>query len=441
MFFPAAALIAFVLAAALYVASFFGAHNASLALRALVAFVAGSFGSLAAAWMARRVRSRALAGLAPVGLAILLLAVIFRVLIASGDPRIVTWQIAAYAFGACAVALIANLSRASADLATATNAFACVAAANVAAMLLGVSFFATFGTAGVAFPLAASGFGWVAAVVALLVFRAPGRSMEALAGVLGIAALYGAVRVCLDGDWMLFFAGVAGLIVAFALIRLGRSFAPIGIVAILILLAYALGIRAGLANPVRGITPEAAGVYGVAVAMIGMIALTAFRPALLWRSAAPLTAFVLFFAYADRVRHAIARFRDIELFRAHFGVDFSIAPVFAAALVGAAFIFGFRALVLRRGEKSAPLPGIAALVTPLIILWIWRWFGPPGQTLTTEATPLGAVSLAAFLAGAAITGFLLSYSKSGDAEELRAAILSLILFVGALALVTVPVAL
>ncbi len=441
MFFPAAALIAFVLAAALYVASFFGAHDASLALRALVAFVAGSFGSLAAAWVSKQVRSRALAGLAPVGLAILLLGLIFRLYIASGDPRVVTAQIAAYAFGACAVALIANLAGASSDLITATSVFACVAAANVAAMLLGISFFADFGPAGLAFPLAASGFSWIASVVALLSFREPGRWSEGLAGVLGIGALYGAARLCLDGDWMLFFAAVAGLAAAFGLIRLSRSFAPIGIVAILILLAYVLGTRAGLADPVRGITPESAGVYGVAVAAVGMICLTVFRPALFWRSAPPLAAFVLFFAYADRVRHALARFRDIELFRVHFAVDFSIAPVFAAALVGSAFIFGFRALVLRRGERPAPLPGIAALLTPLIVLWIWRWFSTPRQTLGAEATPLGAASLAAFVAAAAITGFLLAYSKSSDTEGLRGTILSLILFLGALALVTVPVTL
>lgn len=439
MFFPAAALIAFALAAALYVASFFGAHDASLALRALVAFVAGSFGSLAAAWISRQVRSGALTGLAPVGLATLFLAVIFRIFIAAADPRVATGQIAAYAFGACAVALIANLTGASTDPITAVNVFACVAAANVAAMLLGISFFAAFGTAGLAFPLAASAFGWVASVVALLAFREPGRWSEVLAGVLGIAALYAAARLCLDGDWMLFFAAVAGLGAALALIRLERSFAPIGIVAILILLAYVLGIRAGLADPVRGITPESAGVYGVAVAAMGMICLTAFRPSLFWRSAAPLTAFVLFFAYADRIRHAVARARDIELFRVHFAVDFSIAPVFAAALVGGAFIFGFRALVLRRGAKPAPLPGIAALLTPLIVLWIWRWFGSPGQILITEATPIGAASLAAFLAAATITGFLLAYSKSGDGEGLRCTILSSILFLGALALVTVPV--
>ncbi|HXF26567.1 MAG TPA: hypothetical protein VN610_04800, partial [Bryobacteraceae bacterium] len=217
MFFPAAALIAFVLAAALYVASFFGAHDTSLALRALVAFVVGAYGSLAAAWISRQVRSRALTGLAPAGLAILLLGIIFRIFIAAADPRAVTAQIAAYAFGACAVALIANLAGASADLVTATNVFACVAAANVAAMVLGISFFAAFGPVGLAFPLAASGFGWIASVVALLAFREPGRWSEGLAGVLGIAALYGAARLCLDGDWMLFFATVAGLVAAFGL--------------------------------------------------------------------------------------------------------------------------------------------------------------------------------------------------------------------------------
>src|SRR5437867_5797863 len=193
--------------------------------------------------------------------------------------------------------------------------FESTAAENVGAMILGAALFPVFGIKGILFPLVARAFGLVASIVGVLVVktREDRDPMQALnrgfyvTTVLALVGFYAAVQMLLKGNMMLFAAGVVGIATSFLFVYITQYYteykyrpvqsiakacltgpattiisgfaiglecvaAPVIVISAAIMSSYYLGINAGL----TGVTQQSAGLYGTAIATMGMLSTAAY---------------------------------------------------------------------------------------------------------------------------------------------------------------------
>jgi K(+)-stimulated pyrophosphate-energized sodium pump len=307
--------------------------------------------------------------------------------------------------------------------------FESTAAENIGAMILGVSLYPVFGLKGVLFPLLARAFGLIASIVGVMVVRVKGDEdpMKSLnrgyyvTTVLAMAGFYIAVQLLLGGNLYLFAAGVVGIVTAFLFVYITQYYteykyrpvlaiaescktgpattiitgfavalectaAPVVVISGAILASYYLGANAGLNVPA-----SAAGLYGTAIATMGMLASAAYilamdtfgpitdnaggivemskQPEEIRKrtdrldsvgnttkaltkgyaiGSAALAAFLLFSAYIDEVKLHLGMKIDDS-----FPVDIGNVPVFTGALLGAMLVFLFSALAIRAVGRVA----------------------------------------------------------------------------------------
>nr|WP_205633771.1 sodium-translocating pyrophosphatase [Labilithrix luteola] len=388
-----------------------------------------------------------------------------------GAPRAVPYQIVGFAFGASFVALFAQLGGGiytkSADIGAdlvgkvekgipeddprnpavvadlvgdnvgdcagrGADIFESASAETIGAMILGVTLYPVFGSAGVLFPLVAGGFGLLASIVGILASRMKNESDDPMSAMtrghlvtllFTSVGLYVAVQYLLGGNAWLLVAGLIGVLASFVFAAITRLYTGIGhrpvswiaesslsgpatnitsgfsvalestalpvvTIAVALLSAYECGLH-GLPN-VPG-----AGLYGTAVATIGMLStvgyvlsMDMFGPitdnagGIVEMSgasdeartrtdrldaagnvtkattkgyaigSATLAAFLLFSAYLDEVtllaRAKLTAAGDIHAASFHFAhIDIAKVPVFLAALAGATVVFVFSGLAIR----------------------------------------------------------------------------------------------
>ncbi|MBI1748861.1 MAG: sodium-translocating pyrophosphatase [Acidobacteria bacterium] len=302
--------------------------------------------------------------------------------------------------------------------------FESTAAENIGAMILGVALFGVYGIGGILFPLLARAFGLIATIVGVMVVRTKGNEdpMSALnrgyyvTTVLAMIGFYVAVWKLLNNNLWFFFAGVIGILTALAFVFITQyytdyKYRPVKSIAEASLTGPATNIIAGLAvgfectgMPVMVISAaiwgayycgvralpgvEGAGLYGTAVATMGMLAPCAYILAMdtfgpitdnaggivemshaseeirartdrldavgnttkaLTKGyaigSAALAAFLLFSAYIDEVK----KITHDKVF----AVDLTRVEVFIGALIGATLCFVFSALAIRAVGKAA----------------------------------------------------------------------------------------
>ncbi len=305
--------------------------------------------------------------------------------------------------------------------------FESTAAENIGAMIIGIALFPLFGIKGIFFPLVARAFGLIASIVGVLVVRTKEQGedpMQALnrgylvTTVLAMAGFYVAVRTMLQDNLWFFAAGIVGIITSFLFVWITQYYTeyryrpvlsiakasitgpatniitgfavalectalPVVTISAAILLSYYFGERGLPGN-------ASAGLYGTAIATMGMLSTAAYILAMdtfgpitdnaggiIEMSGAPedvrrrtdrldsvgnttkaltkgyaigsaaLAAFLLFSAYLDEVTHLTGE-------RFHV-VDIGKVPVFIGALVGAALIFLFSSFAIKAVGKAAYL--------------------------------------------------------------------------------------
>src|SRR5712692_2659614 len=305
--------------------------------------------------------------------------------------------------------------------------FESTAAENVGAMILGAALFPVFGIEGILFPLVARAFGLIASIVGVLVVktREDRDPMQALnrgfyvTTVLALVGFYAAVQMLLKGNIMLFAAGVVGIATSFLFVYITQYYteykyrpvqsiakacltgpattiisgfaiglecvaAPVLVISAAIMSSYYLGINAGLV----GVTQQSAGLYGTAIATMGMLSTAAYILAMdtfgpitdnaggiiemshqpeeirnrtdrldsvgnttkaLTKGyaigSAALAAFLLFSAYLNEVEHLTGR--------PFHTVDIAKPEVFVGGLLGAMLVFLFSGLAIRAVGRAA----------------------------------------------------------------------------------------
>jgi K(+)-stimulated pyrophosphate-energized sodium pump len=303
--------------------------------------------------------------------------------------------------------------------------FESTAAENIGAMILGVALFPVFGVGGILFPLVARSFGLLASIVGILLAKARKNEdpMKALnrgyyiASILAAILFYYATMMMLgtpaQAIWF-FYAGMVGLVMSVVFVfitqyyteyrfRPVRSIAeasktgpatniitgfsvalentalPIIVIAVSLILSYNFGVMSGVPN---------GGLYGTAIATMGMLATAAYilamdtfgpitdnaggivemshAPADIRKNtdrldavgnttkaltkgyaigSAALAAFLLFAAYMDEVAALTGQAFAV--------VDLAKIQVFAGAMLGAMLIFLFSSLAIRAVGKTA----------------------------------------------------------------------------------------
>ncbi|MBI4022442.1 MAG: sodium-translocating pyrophosphatase [Candidatus Andersenbacteria bacterium] len=293
--------------------------------------------------------------------------------------------------------------------------FESTAAENIGAMVLGAALFPVFGLAGILYPLVLRAFGLLASMAGVLVVRAQetDEPMKALnrgyfvTAALVTVAFYFVTQQMLGNIWF-FWAGVVGIVTSIVFLYITQyyteaRFRPVRDIAQAsqtghatnIITGYAVGLestgltvlaisaallvayRLGLASGIPG-----GGLYGTAVATMGMLATAAYVLAMdtfgpivdngagiaemageggvarevmdkldaagnttkaLTKGyaigSAALAAFLLFSAYLEEVHLAV--------------VDLAKVEVFVGALIGAALVFVFSSLAIRAVSKAA----------------------------------------------------------------------------------------
>uniref|UniRef100_A0A7C4R4X8 K(+)-insensitive pyrophosphate-energized proton pump n=1 Tax=candidate division CPR3 bacterium TaxID=2268181 RepID=A0A7C4R4X8_UNCC3 len=293
--------------------------------------------------------------------------------------------------------------------------FESTAAENIGAMILGVALYPTFGIYGILFPLVLRAFGLIASIIGILAARAKEGSdpMVALnrgyfvtSGLAAIAFYF--VTMQMLGNIWFFFAGLVGIATSIVFIYITQyyteaKYRPVreiaqssetghatniisgysvglestGLTVLVISLALLISYKLGSLSMVVG-----GGLYGTAVATMGMLATAAYILAMdtfgpivdngagiaemsgesgntreimdrldsagnttkaLTKGyaigSAALAAFLLFSAYLEEVHLTI--------------VDLAKVEVFVAALIGAMLVFLFSALAMRAVSKAA----------------------------------------------------------------------------------------
>ncbi|HWP35624.1 MAG TPA: sodium-translocating pyrophosphatase [Thermodesulfobacteriota bacterium] len=309
--------------------------------------------------------------------------------------------------------------------------FESTAAENIGAMILGVALYPVYGIGGVLFPLVARAFGLIATIVGILAVRAREDEdpMAALnrgyyvASALAIAGFYVAVRWLLGNNLWFFAAGVIGVLTAIAFVYITQYYTeykfrpvreiaqasqtgpatniitgfavglectalPVFVISAALLGAYYAGVQSGIQQLAPGITDAQAGLYGTAVATMGMLGTAAYilamdtfgpitdnaggiiemsrQPDEIRRrtdrldavgnttkaltkgyaiGSAALAAFLLFSAYLDEVTALIGRPFHV--------VDLGKIEVFIGALLGAMLVFWFSALAIKAVGRAA----------------------------------------------------------------------------------------
>jgi K(+)-stimulated pyrophosphate-energized sodium pump len=308
--------------------------------------------------------------------------------------------------------------------------FESTAAENVGAMILGIALFPVFGMGGIVFPLLARAFGLIATIVGVMVVRCrededPMKALNRgylVTTVLAMAGFAAAVYLLLQPlpgatvsqIWLLA-AGIIGILTAYAFVWITQYYTeyryrPVRSIAEASKTGPATNIIAGLAVgmectglPVLVISAAllgaywcgtlalgdipGAGLYGTAIATMGMLAPCAYilamdtfgpitdnaggiiemskQPEEIRRKtdrldsvgnttkaltkgyaigSAALAAFLLFSAYLDEVQ---------KITGSHMGVDLTKVPVFVGGLVGATLVFVFSALAIKAVGKAA----------------------------------------------------------------------------------------
>ncbi len=320
--------------------------------------------------------------------------------------------------------------------------FESTAAENVGAMILGAALFPVFGIKGILFPLVIQAINLIASIIGVSIVRARededpmhalnrGYYVTSLLALVGFAA---AVYYMLQGRWWLLASGVVGIVMSFLFVRITeyytetryrpvRSIAeasltgpatniisglavgmetpamPVIVISLALLLSYYFGVR-GLADH-AGISNYARGVYGTAIATMGMLSASAYILAMdtfgpitdnaggiiemsnqpdnvrqktdkldaagnttkaLTKGyaigSASLAAFLLFSAYLESVHDIVAhRFADAgQVLPAgwHFSnVNLASVPVFVGALLGAMLTYLFSSLAIKAVGRTA----------------------------------------------------------------------------------------
>jgi K(+)-stimulated pyrophosphate-energized sodium pump len=399
--------------------------------------------------------------------------------------------------------------------------FESTAAENVGAMILGIALYPVFGLGGILFPLLARAFGLLATIVGIYVVRCrededPMNGLNRgylVTTILAMGGFYGAVQLLLQPapgtiahTSYLVLAGVIGILTAYAFVWITQYYTeykyrpvreiaeasktgpatniisgiavgfectglPVLVISAALLSSYWCGQMA-----LPGIDPISAGLYGTAIATMGMLAPCAYilamdtfgpitdnaggiiemskQPEAIRHKtdrldsvgnttkaltkgyaigSAALAAFLLFSAYLDEVR---------KITGVHMGVDLTKVPVFVGGLLGACLVFVFSALAIKAVGKAAQvviaevrrqfkenpgimagtskpdyarcvdivtrgalremvLPGMLAVLTPVVVGFTFKYLGPEGSQTGVEA-------VAALLMVGTIAGILLA---------------------------------
>jgi K(+)-stimulated pyrophosphate-energized sodium pump len=319
--------------------------------------------------------------------------------------------------------------------------FESTAAENVGAMILGTALYPVFGVKGILFPLIVHAINLVASFVGVLVVhsREDQDPMDALnrgyyvTTLLALAGFAVAVYYMLQGRWWLLSCGVVGMVTSFLFVRITEYYTetryrpvqsianasltgpatniisglavgmetpamPVVVISAALLLSYYFGVR-GLAD--TSISDYAKGIYGTAIATMGMLSSAAYILAMdtfgpitdnaggiiemsdqpdsvrektdkldaagnttkaLTKGyaigSAALAAFLLFSAYLETVHGIVAqRFADahqvLDPNWSFTNINLASVPVFVGALLGAMLIFLFSSFAIKAVGRTA----------------------------------------------------------------------------------------
>ncbi len=320
--------------------------------------------------------------------------------------------------------------------------FESTAAESVGAMILGASLFPVFGVKGIIFPLVAQAINVVASVVGVAVVRSSEHEepMHALnrgfyvTTFLALAGFALAVYTMLDARWWLLGCGVCGIVSAFLFVRITEYYTetrfgpvksialasetgpatniisglavgmetpalPVLVIGAALLLSYYFGVRA-LAD-VTTISAYAKGIYGTAIATMGMLSSSAYILAMdtfgpitdnaggiiemsnqpmetrektdkldaagnttkaLTKGyavgSAALAAFLLFSAYLQSVHDIVGQRLSMvgQMLPAGWSfntVNLASVPVFVGAMIGAMLVFLFSSMAIKAVGRAA----------------------------------------------------------------------------------------
>src|SRR5574337_1034432 len=310
--------------------------------------------------------------------------------------------------------------------------FESTAAENIGAMILGVALFDKFGVLGIFFPLVARAFGLIASIAGVWVVRTKEQGQDPMSALnrgylvttlLAMGGFYVAVRYLLQNNLWFFAAGVIGIVTSFLFVWITQYYTeyryrPVRSIAQSSVTGAATNIITGFAValectalPVITISaailgsyycgkrgmPDlpGAGLYGTAIATMGMLSTAAYILAMdtfgpitdnaggiIEMSGAPedvrkrtdrldsvgnttkaltkgyaigsaaLAAFLLFSAYLDEVT-VLVREKTGDLAYHFSRVDIGKVPVFIAAFIGAALVFLFSAFAIKAVGRAA----------------------------------------------------------------------------------------
>ncbi len=316
--------------------------------------------------------------------------------------------------------------------------FESTAAENIGAMILGVALFGKLGLLGIFFPLVARAFGLIASIAGVLVVRTKEEGEDPMSSLnrgylvttlLAMGGFYIAVRYLLQNNLWFFAAGVIGIVTSFLFVWITQYYTeyryrPVRSIAQSSVTGAATNIITGFAValectalPVLTISaaiigsyycgklgmPDVpgAGLYGTAVATMGMLSTAAYILAMdtfgpitdnaggiIEMSGQPedvrkrtdrldsvgnttkaltkgyaigsaaLAAFLLFSAYLDEVTLLVKQKHIGDSLFATYSfshVDIGKVPVFIAALIGAALVFLFSAFAIKAVGRGAYL--------------------------------------------------------------------------------------
>src|SRR5271154_1885676 len=320
--------------------------------------------------------------------------------------------------------------------------FESTAAENVGAMILGAALYPVFGLKGILFPLVVQAINLVASIVGVTIVHSSESEdpMHALnrgyyvTSLLALAGFAVAVKYMLSGHWWLLGSGICGIATSFLFVRITeyytetrfrpvRSIAdasdtgpatniisgiavgmetpalPVLVIGAALLLSYYFGVR-GLED-VAGVANYAKGIYGTAIATMGMLSSAAYILAMdtfgpitdnaggiiemsdqphavrektdrldaagnttkaLTKGyaigSASLAAFLLFSAYLESI-HAIVQRRLVDAGGTlpagwnFSNVNLASVPVFVGALLGAMLTYLFSSLAIKAVGKAA----------------------------------------------------------------------------------------
>src|SRR5277367_5103576 len=320
--------------------------------------------------------------------------------------------------------------------------FESTAAENVGAMILGAALYPVFGIKGILFPLVVQAINLVASIVGVVIVHSgenedPMHALNRGYYVTSLLALVGfavAVKYMLSGHWWLLASGICGIVTSFLFVRITeyytetrfrpvRSIAdasdtgpatniitgiavgmetpalPVLVIGAALLLSYYFGVR-GLED-VAGVANYAKGIYGTAIATMGMLSSAAYILAMdtfgpitdnaggiiemsdqphsvraktdkldaagnttkaLTKGyaigSASLAAFLLFSAYLATVHDIVAqRFADAHQILpgdwSFTNINLASVPVFVGALLGAMLIFLFSSFAIKAVGRTA----------------------------------------------------------------------------------------